>query len=65
MTDWTFGRLTTKEAQRVLKANALPENAGDWSAIQIQQASRLLDEAVQQKRAKIVAKRSQELGQWK
>lgn len=55
---WTFGRLTTTEAERVLADHGLPINPGEWDSKQLTQASMLLDQAVLQKRAKLAAAHS-------
>ena len=53
--DWTFGRLTQSEAEGILIRNHLPLDSARWTSKQISHASAVLETAVFEKRAKLLA----------
>jgi hypothetical protein len=53
--DWTFGLLTTKQAEKALSAAGLPIDPCQWDTAQMEKASEVLDAAVAEKRARLLA----------
>lgn len=56
MLDWTFGHLTTDEAENALRCAGVPIDCRDWSVEQQDRTIEALDAATQRKRRALLSR---------